>query len=131
MISYLCIFILKKSSMTIKIPRSRISVYIALLLLFAAMLLKYFGAPNAIFWTLFGMAILLKVLFLITILSSKGFKMTIGMYLILIGVLIILVSILLKWFPNLFVLQRILFFLAITLKVSGLILIVLKIGLKK
>jgi hypothetical protein len=42
-----------------------------------------------------------------------------------------LVSILLKWFPNLFVLQRILFFLAITLKVSGLILIVLKIGLKK
>lgn len=103
---------------------SQIFLYSGLSLLLVAFIVKWLGAPLYCFWALLGMAIVLKVFFLITIFRIKGFKPGLWLYLIFAGVAMILVSLLFKSVFPMPDIRNMLFYGAISLKVIGLFLMV-------
>jgi hypothetical protein len=94
-----------------------------LALFFAA---RWAGAPAGLCWTLFGVAIACKTLFLIRVFSAKGFRAGGWLYFILAGVALMLLSMLFKTpFPAP-ALQQTLFYAALGLKATGLCLLMVK-----
>jgi hypothetical protein len=90
-----------------------------LLVAFAA---KWTGMAAYCFWTGLGIAVALKTLFLISVFRAGKFRPGLWFYLILTGIGLILISLLFKTVFPVPLLYQILFYGAISFKVSGLIL---------
>lgn len=100
---------------------NKLFLYSGLSLLFIALILRWSGIPATIWIPAFVVAILLKIIFLVNVFRTKGFKMSLWLMLIITGVAMILVSLIFKYVLPIPLLRNILFYGAITLKVSGLI----------
>ena len=100
----------------------RVFLYIGLSLLVTALMLKWLGIVVCCFGILFSIAIFFKTLFLVSIFIAKGFKSSLWLYLVLAGVVMILISMFFKTVFPISTLRNTLFYGAIMLKVSGLIL---------
>ena len=96
-------------------------LYSGLGILIISLIVKWLDLSLCCFWILMGVAIALKFLFLVSIFREREFKPSLWLYLILTGVAMILLSLLFKNIIPVPVVYRVLFFGAITLKVSGLI----------
>jgi Zn-dependent protease len=107
---------------------NKVYLYLGLALLLFSFVLRYFEASTWLFWTLFGVAISLKCFFLFTVFREKGFRPSLWLYLILAGVTLILVSMLFKTVFPIPWLRNVLFYGAIVLKLSGLLLMIRKRG---
>lgn len=97
-------------------------LFIGLGILLIAFVVKWANAPLFYFRILIGIALLFKFIFLIFVFREKGFKPALWLYLIMSGVTMIMLS---MFFKNIFPmssLYKILFYGAITLKISGLVL---------
>ncbi|MCD7930370.1 MAG: hypothetical protein LUH15_02830 [Tannerellaceae bacterium] len=81
------------------------------------------GLPAVICWMLLAGGIGLKMFFLFYTFRSPGFKMSAGMYMILTGVGLILLSMLFKTVYPFPLIRTILFYSAIALKISGVVLL--------
>ena len=99
-------------------------LYSALLMLLIAFICKWANLAAYIFWILLGIAIGLKILFLISVFRTK-YKPGKGFYLILAGVGLIFISMFFKYIYPIFVLGKILFYAAIFLKITGLIMMIM------
>ncbi|MDR2042356.1 MAG: hypothetical protein LBP98_08595 [Tannerella sp.] len=97
-------------------------LYSGLGVLLVAFASKWTGAAVCYFWLLLGAAVVLKTLFLISVFRAREFKPSLWFHLILTGVSLILLSQLFKTIFPVPVLYKILFYSAITLKATGLIL---------
>jgi uncharacterized membrane protein HdeD (DUF308 family) len=95
-------------------------LYGGLGVLLIAFAVKWMGMPVYAFRILLGIAIALKMVFLIFVFRAKGFRPGLWLYLILSGVAMILVSMLFKTVFPVPALYRILFCGAILLKMAGL-----------
>jgi hypothetical protein len=104
-------------------PRGRYFLRGGLTLLAVALAARWAGAPPVLFWPMFGVAILLKALFLLTLTRAKGFRPGAGHWLVVAGVAVILLSLLFKTVFPLPALHGVLLVAAIALKVTGLIVI--------
>ncbi len=105
---------------------SRIFLYIGLGILLVAFVVKWLNAPMFWFWTLLGMAISFKLYFLIAIFRAGSFQPSLWFYLILTGVAMILTSLLFKNILPIPIIRNILFYGAISLKITGLTLMLLE-----
>jgi len=101
-------------------------LYAGLSLLFISILVRWLGAPYAVFIPLFSLAILMKGIFLVNIFRTKEFRMTLWLTLILIGVVLILISMLFKYLYPIPLLRNIFFYGALLFKISGLGLLIFK-----
>jgi len=101
---------------------NKIFLYIGLCILVIAFVVKWLFTSKYLFWILLGLAILFKIYFLIVTFRSKSIKVGLWLYFILAGVILILLSLL---FKNI-ILHNTLFYSAILLKTTGLILLLLK-----
>ena len=90
--------------------------------LLIAFVCKWAGMPAYCFWGLFGMAIALKTLFLVAAFREKAFKPKPWLYFILTGVALVLLSVLFRTIFPIPAVYKCLFYGAITLKVTGLLL---------
>ena len=97
-------------------------LYIGLGILLAAFIFKWLGVAVCCFRMLLGAAIFFKLFFLVSVFRAKGFKLNLWLGLILSGVAMILLSMLFKTTFPMPALRTTLFYGAITLKISGLIL---------
>jgi hypothetical protein len=93
---------------------NKILLYSCLGILLIAFIFQWTGPPSYYFWILLGFAIVFKTLFLISVFRLKGFKPSLGLYFILTGVAMILISLLFKTIFPLPVLYKILFYGAIS-----------------
>jgi len=91
-----------------------------LLIAFAA---RQMHAPMYCFLILSGAAILFKTFFLIGIIRNKSIKVGLWFYLILTGIAMVLISLLFKNIFPIPIIRNILFFGAILMKITGLILV--------
>lgn len=105
---------------------NKLFLYTGLILLLIAIFIRWQGVSATIWVPVFGIAILLKSIFLINMFRTKGFQMSLWLMFILIGVIMILASLLFKSIFPIPLIRNILFYGAITLKASGLILIFVK-----
>lgn len=112
--------------MEIRKQRNRIFLYWGLSLLLIAFVIRWMGAGEVLglFWIVFGAALLLKAVFLVNVFRVKGFRMTLWLKFILAGVLLIFVSLIFKYSYPVPIVRNILFYGAISLKVTGLLLMV-------
>ena len=100
----------------------KLFLYIGLGILLAAFIFNRLGVAVCYFRTLLCIAVFFKLLFLLSVFRAKGFKLSLWLGLILSGVAMILLSMLFKTTFPIPVLYNILFYGAITLKISGLVL---------
>jgi hypothetical protein len=87
---------------------------------------RFSGGGDAWFYTLLGIGILLKGIFLFNVFRERGFHLSLGLSLILAGIIMILTSLL---FKNIFpvpLVRSVLFYGALVLKATGLTLLVLQ-----
>jgi FtsH-binding integral membrane protein len=105
---------------------NKIFLYSGLALLLTVFAVRWLrtDVPAVYFWLLLAMAVTLKSVFLINVFRRKDFKPALWLYLILAGVLMILLSLLFKHVFPLPPVRLALFYGAIILKVSGLILLI-------
>ncbi|MDR3236861.1 MAG: hypothetical protein LBT48_09115 [Prevotellaceae bacterium] len=101
---------------------NKIFLYAGLSLLVAAFAVYGIAGIGTAFYLLLTAAILLKSLYLIMVFRQKGIRLTLGMTLIILGVVMILTSLLFKSLIPIPWLRNLLFYGAITLKVLGLLL---------
>ena len=93
-----------------------------LCILLVAFVCRSAGLPAYCFWVSFGMAITLKILFLVFTFIEKGFKPKPWLYCIQAGVALILLSMLFKTIIPMPAVYDVLFYGAITLKITGFLL---------
>ena len=98
-------------------------LYSGLLTLIFAFLCKWTAMPAYSFWGLFCISISLKTLYLISVFRTKA-KLNAGFYFILAGIGIILIFMFFKYIYPIRLLNKILLYVAISLKVTGLILMI-------
>ena len=100
-------------------------LYTGLVILLIAFIIRlvFKDIPSCYFWTLTGIAITLKAIFLINVFRDKPFKPALWLNLILIGVAMIFISMFFKYIYPVFLLRQIFFYGAILLKSTGLILL--------
>ncbi|MDR1197629.1 MAG: hypothetical protein LBK94_01260 [Prevotellaceae bacterium] len=99
-------------------------LYIGLGILTIAFVFKLTAAPAYYFWILLSTALIFKMFFLTAVFSEKGFKLSLWLCLILTGVVLILASMLFKTVFPIPALHKALFYVAISLKVTGLLLMI-------
>jgi len=99
-------------------------LYSGLSVLLLAFVCKWMKLPTYSFWILLGAAVVLKSLFLISVFRTK-YKPSKGLYVILIGIGMILISMFFKYIYPLSLLNKILFYGAISLKITGLLMMIL------
>ena len=99
-------------------------LYSGLGILLASFVCRWIGMPACCFWLLLGIAIILKTLFLVFTFKEKGFKPKLWLHFILSGVVLILFSLLFKTIIPIPTVYKVLFYSAITLKVTGLLLMI-------
>jgi hypothetical protein len=97
-------------------------LYGGLGILAVSFIVRQTDAPACYFWILLCTAIILKIFFLIAAVAEKGFRPGLWLYLIMAGIAMILISMPFKTAFPLPVLHKILFYGAISLKVTGLVL---------
>lgn len=112
----------KRNCRFIMMRNNKIFLYIGLSLLLVALVLREVGIVSPLWVPIFSLAILLKALFLFNIVRSKDLKMSLWLLLICIGVVLLLISLLFKSVFHVPLLRDILFYAAITLKTTGLVL---------
>ena len=105
---------------------NKLFLYIGLGLLFIAIIIRWLGVCSVVWISMFCIAILLKIIFLVKVFRTKGFKMSLWLALILIGVAMILLSLIFKYVYPVVLLRNILFYGALTFKFSGLILMLIQ-----
>jgi len=98
-------------------------LYSGLSALALAFFCKWTGIPTYSFWVFLGIAITLKTSFLISAFRTKS-KPNAGFYFILAGVGMILISMFFKYIYPIFLLGKIIFYGAISLKITGLIMMI-------
>ena len=103
--------------------RNKLFLYTGLGILLLALIARWAELPSCCFWILLSAAILLKALFLLLTFMEHGFKLQRWFYLILAGVALILLAIPFKTIVPIPWVYKILFFSAIVLKTSGLVLL--------
>ena len=118
----LSIFFRLKQEKMIKKTGYKVFLYAGLSLLAIAFIVKWLDAPVYYFWILLGLAISFKVYFLAITLRSKSIRYGLWLYFILTGVAMILTSLLFKNIFPIPIIRNILFFGAILLKITGVIL---------
>ena len=91
-------------------------------MLFIAFVCKWAGLPVYCFWVSFCMAIALKSLFLVITFSEKESKPKPWLYFILTGVALMLLSVIFKTVIQMPMVYKVHFYGAITLKTTGLLL---------
>jgi len=101
-------------------------LYTGLLLLVFAFILKHTSTQIWYFRIFLAGAIFYKTIFLVSVFRIKALKLSSAMILILCGVILILLSCIFKYLFHVPILRNILFYAAIALKVSGLIIMLLK-----
>jgi hypothetical protein len=101
---------------------NKILLYVGLALLSFAVTVRWTGIFAYGFYPLLGMAILFKTGFLVSVFRTKGFQPALWIYFILAGVAMIFISMLFKTIFPAPLLRNILFYGAILLKITGLIL---------
>lgn len=104
---------------------NKIILYSGLALLFLAIYLRSVSVTSSVWLPLFCVAILLKTCFLVRVFRSKSFKPRLWFLLILCGVVLILLSMLFKYVFVIPWLRTTLFYGALFLKSSGLLLMVI------
>ncbi|MGL4908471.1 MAG: GNAT family N-acetyltransferase [Bacteroidales bacterium] len=105
--------------------RNKLLLYSALTLMLTAIVSKQLGLASVYWIPVFSIAILLKYVFLLTLLQARKFKLSLPLILIIIGVGFMLTSFIFKTaFPILW-LHSTLFYGAIALKITGLILAII------
>ncbi|MGL4955703.1 MAG: GNAT family N-acetyltransferase [Bacteroidales bacterium] len=105
--------------------RNKLLLYSALTLMLTAIVSKQLGLASVYWIPVFSIAILLKCVFLLTLLQARKFKLSLPLILIIIGVGFMLTSFIFKTaFPILW-LHSTLFYGAIALKITGLILAII------
>jgi len=104
------------------VSRNKLFLYIGLVLLFIAFFFKWTGIWITSFGILLGIAIVFKVLFLLMTFREKGFKFQLWIYLMMAGVGLILLSMLFKTVIPVQLVHKVLFYSAILLKITGLVL---------
>ncbi|MDR1402922.1 MAG: hypothetical protein LBJ60_04370 [Tannerellaceae bacterium] len=104
----------------------RVFLYSGLTLLLIALAVRWSkpAISSVYFWILSGMAVALKLIFLICVFRRKDFKPALWLYFILAGVIMILVSLLFRYVYPVPPVRFALFYGAICLKVLGLILLI-------
>jgi len=105
---------------------NNIYLYSGLSLLLIAFVIRWIGVTHVVWIPILGIAILMKGIFLMNVFRRKGFKMSLWLMLILIGVVLILLSMLFRYVYPVPIVWAILFYGAIALKVSGLVLMLSK-----
>jgi hypothetical protein len=100
-------------------------LYIGLSIICIAFVVRWLGAPLYCFWGLLGLAISFKAVFLVAVFRAGPFRPGLWLYLILAGVVMILTSLLFKSIFPIPAIRNILFYGAISLKITGLILLLL------
>ncbi len=105
---------------------NKLFLYVGLSLLIVAVMIRWLEVSSAIWIPVFCIAILLKGVFLVNVFRFKGFNMSLWLTLILIGVILILISLLFKYVFPVPVVRNILFYGAITFKISGLALMLVQ-----
>lgn len=105
--------------------RAQAFLYSGLMLLLVAFLIRWMapGLPAWVFWVLTVMAICLKAAFLVNVFRAKDFRPAPWLYFILAGVALIFVSMIFKYLYPIALLRHILFYGAILLKCTGLVLL--------
>ncbi|MDH6314277.1 hypothetical protein M2137_003077 [Parabacteroides sp. PFB2-10] len=101
-------------------------LYYGLGLLFLAIILRFLGVPTMVWAPLFGIAIVLKTIFLIRVFRSKSFQPSLWLGFILTGVAMIFISMIFRYLYPVPWLWSILFYGAIAFKLIGLILMIIK-----
>jgi uncharacterized membrane protein YbaN (DUF454 family) len=104
---------------------NKVFLYSGLGILLIAFTFQWAGMSTYYFWVLLSIAIVFKAFFLVSVFRLKGFKPSLWLYFILAGVAMILISLLFKTIFPIPVLYKILFYGAISLKITGLILMIL------
>ncbi|MDR0754454.1 MAG: hypothetical protein LBF04_03605 [Prevotellaceae bacterium] len=99
-------------------------LYAGLGILAISFIVKWMGAPSYCFLILLCVAIILKSVFLITVISAKGFKPSLWFYFIATGVFMILISMIFKTTFQVAAMHEILFYGAVFLKITGLVLMI-------
>ncbi|MDR2065815.1 MAG: hypothetical protein LBP85_08940 [Prevotellaceae bacterium] len=99
-------------------------LYGGLGILAVSFIVKWTGAPLLYFWILLCMAIILKAFFLTAVISTKRLKPGLWLYFIMTGVIMILISIFFKTAFHVPAVHKILFYTAVFLKATGLILMI-------
>lgn len=105
---------------------NKLFLYYGLGLLFLAIILRFSGVPTMVWAPLFGLAIGLKTIFLIRVFRSGNFQLSLWLGLILAGVAMIFISMIFRYLYPLPWLWCILFYGAIALKLTGLVLMIIK-----
>lgn len=109
--------------MALPTRNNRLFLFSGLGLLFVAIVLRELGL-SPIYWaSTFSIAILLKSLFVFQTLRARNFALSWGVKLILIGVVTILISLIFRYLLPIEWLRAILFYSALGLKLSGVLLI--------
>jgi len=103
------------------ILKNKFLLYIGLFFLFVAFIGRHLGVSKLYCIPIFCIAILLKIIFLFNVFRSIDFKMSLWLMLILVGVCMILLSLLFKFALPVLWLRNLLFYGAIALKATGLI----------
>lgn len=101
----------------------KLLLYTGLSFLLIAIVIRGLGGSNTIWIPIFILAILLKTMFLFVIFRARKFKWSLWLTLIVSGVILIFISLLFKYVFPIPLLRDILFYSAIFLKITGLILI--------
>lgn len=104
-----------------KPEKNKLFLYFGLALLLVAIIGRHVGLSNLVWIPIFSLALLLKGIFLFNVFRAKGLKMDLSLILIITGVFLILISLIFKFIFPILWLRNILFYGAITLKVTGLI----------
>ena len=102
---------------------NKVFLYSGLSVLILAFFCKWIEMPTYSFWVLLGIAIVLKTIFLISAFRTK-YKPSKGFFLILTGVGMILISMVFKYIYPIALLGKIFFYIAIILKITGLIMMI-------
>jgi hypothetical protein len=101
-------------------------LFSGLFLLSLAFAVRWLVGSELWFYSLLGTGILLKGIFLFNVFRKKGFHLGLGFSLILIGVVMILTSLLFKNIFPIPLLRNVLFYGALALKATGVVVLILQ-----
>lgn len=102
---------------------SKLLLYSGLSLLLVALVIRWLGASASLWISVFVLGIALKAAFLVVTFRARQFKWSLWLRLILIGVVLIFVSLVFRYVYPMPLIRDILFYGAIALKLSGLVLL--------
>jgi hypothetical protein len=103
----------------------KVFLYTGLGILLLALVIRGLGGPSILWISVLCIAIIFKIIFLVLALYGSKFKLELWLIFILVGVLMILISLLFKYVFPIVWLRNVLFYGAISLKVTGLVMMMI------